>query len=530
MSIEQEVERRRTFAIISHPDAGKTTLTEKLLLYGGAIHLAGSVRARKNMQSTASDWMELEKKRGISITSTALEFPYRGFQMNLLDTPGHHDFQEDTFRTLIAADAAVMLIDSAKGVEPQTLRLFEVCRNRAIPIFTFFNKMDRPALDPLELMDNVERVLGIQVFPMNWPLGSGIDFRGLYERRARNLHIFERTEHGRKKAPVHVAELTGPFLAQLAGQEVHEKLVGDIELLEAVGTDFDRGSFNEGRLTPAFFGSAITNFGVELFLDRFVELAPSPVPRLTVDGRLQHVTKPFSGFIFKIQANMDPAHRDRIAFVRICSGRFERGMTVQHARMGKTIRLSQAHRLFGQERVSAEEGYAGDIIGIVSPGSFALGDTLCAADDIVEFEPIPRFAPEFFASLRVDNPSQRDAFLKGVSQLTEEGAVQVLYRNADDVREPILAAQGPLQFDVVQYRLEAEYRVVTHLVHLPFTAARWLDNEVRNLSDLKLPLDGKIFLDRNGTPVVLVETRWSLDRLLENNPQYRFRSTAPNAS
>ncbi|NDD31323.1 MAG: peptide chain release factor 3, partial [Proteobacteria bacterium] len=473
MTLTEEIARRRTFAIISHPDAGKTTLTEKLLLYGGAIHLAGSVRARKNMQSTASDWMDLEKKRGISITSTALEFPYKGYQINLLDTPGHHDFQEDTFRTLVAADAAVMLIDSAKGVEPQTLKLFEVCRNRGIPIFTFFNKMDRPAQDPLDLIDEVERTLGIQVFPMNWPLGSGTDFRGVYDRKDGVLHVYERTEHGKKKAPVHVGKADDPYYAELAGPDVHRKLIDDIELLEAVGTSFDEEKFHEGRLTPAFFGSAVTNFGIEAFLDRFVELAPAPSARLTVDGRMHAVESPFSGFIFKIQANMDPAHRDRIAFLRICSGKFERGMTAQHSRLGKALRLSQAHRLFGQERVAAEEGWPGDIIGIISPGSFALGDTLHAGD-AVEFEPIPRFAPEFFASLRVENPSQRDPFLKGVSQLMEEGAVQVLYRRTGDIREPVLAAQGPLQFEVVQYRLESEYRVATRLERMPFTGARWV--------------------------------------------------------
>ncbi len=364
---------------------------------------------------------------------------------------------------------------------------------------------------------------------MNWPLGSGTDFRGVYDRKEGRLHVFERTEHGQKKAPAVVGAPTDPHFAALAGPAVHQKLIDDIDLLEAVGTHFDEQAFHEGRVTPAFFGSAVTNFGVELFLDRFVAMAPAPGPRLTVDGRLYPVDEPFSGFIFKIQANMDPAHRDRIAFLRICSGHFERGMSAQHARLGRTLRLSQAHRLFGQERVAADEGWPGDIIGLVSPGSFALGDTLFAGDP-VEFEPIPRFAPEFFALLRVENPSQRDPFLKGVSQLMEEGAVQVLYRKADDIREPVLAAQGPLQFEVVQYRLETEYRVATRLERLPYSAARWVVGGGRPFSDLKLPLDGRTYIDRHGHLVVLVETAWSLDRLIGNNPDFHFQATSPGGT
>jgi peptide chain release factor 3 len=527
MTIQEEIARRRTFAIISHPDAGKTTLTEKLLLYGGAIHLAGSVRARRNMQSTASDWMEMERKRGISITSTALEFPYDGFQMNLLDTPGHQDFSEDTYRTLVAADSAVMLIDSAKGIEPQTLKLFDVCRNRGIPIFTFFNKMDRPGLDPLDLIDELEKVLGIGVFPMNWPLGNGTDFKGVYDRLDHTLHLFERTEHGKKKAPSRQARPSDPFIAELAGHTDQKKLIDDVELLDAAGEAFDREAFLDGKITPCFFGSAITNFGVELFLDRFKTMAPEPGPRLTEDGRMHSPDAGFAGFIFKIQANMDPAHRDRIAFLRVCSGKFERGMIAQHARLGKTLKLSQAHRLFGQERISADEAWPGDIIGLISPGHFALGDTLYAGHETVAFDPIPRFAPEHFAMLRVENPSQRDPFLKGVNQLLEEGAVQVLYRKAGEIREPILAAVGPLQFEVVQYRLETEYRVPTRLERLPFTAARWIKaNNGKSVSDLRLPLDARVVADQTGQPVILVETSWSLNRLIENNPEFVFSATS----
>jgi len=532
MSVQTEIQRRRTFAIISHPDAGKTTLTEKLLLYGGAIHLAGSVRARRNQQQTASDWMELERKRGISITSTALEFPYRGYQMNLLDTPGHQDFSEDTYRTLVAADAAVMLIDSSKGVEPQTIKLFHVCRVRGIPIFTFFNKLDRPGIDPLDLLDELEKVLGIGVFPMNWPLGNGYDFRGVYDRLDRRLHVYERTEHGQRRAPVHQAEPGDAFITELAGEADQRKLIDDIELLEAAGAELDNEAVLSGRVSPVFFGSAVTNFGVELFLDRFITMAPPPTPRHTRDGEPYPVDAPFSGFIFKIQANMDPAHRDRIAFLRVCSGRFERGMAASHQRLGKTLRLNQAHRLFGQERVAVDEAYAGDIIGLINPGSFALGDTL-SAGPTVAFEPIPRFAPENFAVLRATNPSQRDTFLKGVNQLLEEGAVQVLYRKAGEVREPILAAVGPLQFEVVQYRLETEYRVATTLERLPYAAARWVRPRqepcsvaAKSLKDLKLPLDARVVADIQGEPVVLVETAWSLDRLVDNNPDFEFSSTS----
>ena len=538
MTLLEEINRRRTFAIISHPDAGKTTLTEKLLLYGGAIHLAGSVRARRNQQQTSSDWMELERKRGISITSTALEFPYEGYQMNLLDTPGHQDFSEDTYRTLVAADSAVMLIDAAKGVEPQTLKLFEVCRNRGIPIFTFFNKMDRPGLDPIDLLDELEKVLGIGAFPMNWPLGSGSDFRGVYDRQERLLHLYERTEHGKRKAPTRALEPDDPWITELAGAADHTKLKDDIELLDAAGAEFDHEAFLAGKISPVFFGSAVTNFGVQLFLDRFAKLAPPPGPRHQRDGGERAIDAPFSGFIFKIQANMDPAHRDRIAFLRVCSGRFERGMAAHHARLGKSLKLSQAHRLFGQERVSADEAYAGDIIGLISPGSFALGDTLCAGPP-VQFAPIPRFAPENFAMLRVNNPSQRDAFLKGINQLLEEGAVQVLYRRAGEVREPILAAVGPLQFEVVQYRLESEYRVNTTLERLPFAHARWVlptgeanatpDTRAKAIATLKLPLDARVVSDGEGRAVVLVETSWSLSRLVDNNPAFVFAATSQEA-
>ncbi|MHB2021063.1 MAG: peptide chain release factor 3 [Candidatus Xenobia bacterium] len=517
----QEIARRRTFAIISHPDAGKTTLTEKLLLYGGAIQLAGSVRARQNQRKAASDWMELEQKRGISITSTALEFPYGGCQLNLLDTPGHQDFSEDTYRTLFAADAAVMLLDSAKGVEPQTLKLFAVCRQRQLPILTFINKMDRPGRDPFDLLDEVEKVLGIGACPLNWPVGSGPDFQGVYDRRSKMLHMFERVEHGARRAPVRVADPRDPALAQVIGEEAQRQLLEDLELLEGAGNEFDMDLFLEGELSPVFFGSAVTNFGVQLFLDQFIELAPPPQPRQTESGERHAVDAPFAGFIFKIQANMDPAHRDRIAFMRVCSGHFERGMTVMHGRSQKQMRLSQAHRLFGQDRVPVEEAWAGDIVGLVNPGAFALGDTVFDGAPVA-FEPIPRFEPEQFAVLRMANPTQRKSFVKGLEQLSEEGAIQVLYRQAGDFRDPILAAVGPLQFEVVQYRLAAEYGVETHLEPLPFTRARWV---LDTSAALQMPYGARQVASASGHPVVLLESDWWLGRFEEQNQGISLSAT-----
>ncbi|HEY4000787.1 MAG TPA: peptide chain release factor 3 [Candidatus Xenobia bacterium] len=515
-----EIKRRRTFAIISHPDAGKTTLTEKLLLYGGAIQLAGSVRARQNQRRAASDWMELEQKRGISITSTALEFPYAGCQINLLDTPGHQDFSEDTYRTLFAADAAVMLLDSAKGVEPQTLKLFAVCRQRGFPILTFINKMDRPGRDPFDLLDEVEKVLGIAAVPLNWPVGSGSDFKGVYETRERQLHLFDRVEHGARRAPVRVANPSDPALAAVIGQDLQATLLDDLELLNA-GTDFDMARFLRGQLSPVFFGSAVTNFGVQLFLDRFVELAPPPDDRPLLDGAPYPVDEPFSGFIFKIQANMDPAHRDRIAFMRICSGRFERAMAVTHCPTGKPVRLSQAHRLFGQERIPVEEAFAGDIIGLVNPGVFSLGDSVSAGPSVA-FEPIPRFAPERFALLRMANPTQRKPFVKGLEQLSEEGAIQLLFKQAGDFREAILAAIGPLQFDVVQFRLVSEYGVETHIEPLSYSCARWL----REVPDA---LDGsygtRLVYDSGGHPVLLFESDYWRDRFAQQNKSIALFAT-----
>jgi peptide chain release factor 3 len=535
--IEENVSRRRTFAIISHPDAGKTTLTEKLLLYGGAIQTAGQVSARRAQRAATSDWMELEKQRGISITSTVLQFPYEGYTINLLDTPGHQDFGEDTYRTLLAADAAVMLIDAAKGVEPQTKKLFAICRARRIPLFTFINKMDRPSRDPLELLDELENVLGIGAFPMNWPLGNGPSFKGVYDRHTREVHLFERSAHGAKRAQVQVADVNDPQIKDLLDEQSYRDFVDGLELLEGAGADFDMQSMLGGDVTPVFFGSAVTNFGVQLFLDNFVKLAPQPSPRKTVachpevskDGRgieggVDPTSESFSGFVFKIQANMDPRHRDRVAFVRVCSGKFERDMTVRNVRTGKDVRLSRAMRLFASERESLEAAYAGDVVGLANPGVFAIGDTICEGKP-VQFEPIPSFAPEYFASVRSLDTGSYKSFGKGIAQLREEGAIQVLYPYGSMRTEPILAAVGALQFEVVKYRLESEYGVKTVFTSLPYGVARRVIGDDDPIKRAQLPSNAKLVEDWDGRPIALFESEWSLRLAEEWNPKLRFFET-----
>jgi peptide chain release factor 3 len=518
MSIADEVAKRRTFAIISHPDAGKTTLTEKLLLYGGAIHVAGQVSARKRQRQATSDWMALERERGISITSTVLQFPYRDHTINLLDTPGHQDFGEDTYRTLLAADSAVMLIDAAKGVEPQTKKLFAICRERGIPLFTFMNKLDRPSRDPLELLDELERVLGIGAFPMNWPLGSGTDFKGVYDRQTQTVHCFERAAHGATRAPVSVTDASDPQLAALVSEPVYEQFREGIELLDGAGASFDPAAMLAGKTTPVFFGSAVTNFGVQLFLDAFVEMAPPPVSR----GGVAPDDPSFTGFVFKIQANMDPRHRDRVAFVRVCSGEFSRDMTVRNARTGAQIRLSRAMRLFADDRESLETAYAGDVVGLANPGAFAIGDTLYEGSAI-EFPPIPAFAPEHFASVRSIDVSGYKSFGKGVAQLREEGAVQVFYPWGMPRTEPILGAVGELQFEVARYRLESEYNVETRLDVLAYSLALRVHGDTSDLGHAHLPSNAKLVEDWDGSPVVLFESEWSVRLAQEWNPRLTFR-------
>ena len=516
MMISDEVRSRRTFAIISHPDAGKTTLTEKLLLYGGAIHVAGQVSARKRQRAVTSDWMELERERGISITSTVLQFPYQGYTINLLDTPGHQDFGEDTYRTLLAADAAVMLIDAAKGVEPQTKKLFAICRERKIPLFTFMNKLDRPSRDPLELLDELESVLGISAFAMNWPLGSGDTFKGVYDRRTREVHLFERSAHGAKRAAEQVTDARDARLKELVDDYTYSQFIDGIELLEGAGASFDEGAMLRGEVTPVFFGSAVTNFGVQLFLDNFIAMSPPPQARglrKNEDGAVRPDDANFTGFVFKIQANMDPRHRDRIAFIRVCSGKFERDMVVRNERTGKDVRLARAMKLFADERESLDAAYAGDVVGLANPGVFAIGDALYEGSPVV-FEAIPSFAPEHFASVRSIDTASYKSFGKGITQLREEGAVQVFYPWGSPRTEPILAVVGQLQFEVAKYRLESEYGVKTVFSGLPYAIARRIEGPAEAAARAQLPSNAKLVEDWEGRPVALFESEWSI-RLAE---------------
>jgi len=524
-SLASEVARRRTFAIISHPDAGKTTLTEKLLLYGGAVQLAGSVTARKSQRHAASDWMEMEQQRGISITSTVMAFPYNGYQLNLLDTPGHQDFSEDTYRTLTAVDSAVMVLDGARGIEPQTLKLFEVCRQQHTPIFTFINKIDRPALHPLELMDEIERTLGLQTYPLNWPIGDGPDFRGVFDRATGTVHLFERTQHGARQAPVQITNLDDPILVQRIGEQLATTLREELELLDLAGTEYNLDAVRAGTLTPVCFGSALTNFGVQLFLDRFIEQAPPPQVRATTERVMEPTDPEFSGFVFKIQANMDPRHRDRVAYLRVVSGRFERDMDAWHPRMGKKIRLARPMRLFGQDREVVDEAYGGDVVGLINPGSFTIGDTISAAP-VGTFAALPRFQPEHFALLRHARADRYKQFLKGLTQIEEEGAIQLFYPLSTGSREPIMGAVGALQFDVVRFRLEAEYNVETIMEPLTYSTARWVtgdETEIVSIGNGRGRLRAE---DRDGQVVILFTTEWDLRYAEENAKDVSFATQA----
>ncbi len=469
----QEVNRRRTFAIISHPDAGKTTLTEKLLLYGGAIQLAGSVTARKNQRATTSDWMELEKQRGISVSSTVLQFEYKDCVVNLLDTPGHKDFSEDTYRVLTAVDAAVMVIDAGKGIEAQTLKLFEVCRRRGVPIFTFMNKLDRPARPPLDLLDELERVLGIASCPMNWPLGDGVDFKGVYDRESNEVHLFERTVGGMFRAPMNVKDIHDDAVKNALPPLVYERVCEELELLDGVGASFSMEKVRRGQITPVFYGSAMNNFGVQLMLDRFLQLAPPPAPRMSGEEMVLPDAPTFSGFVFKIQANMNPKHRDRVAFIRIVSGCFQRDMSAINTRTGNRIRLGNSQRLFAQERETVNEAWAGDVVGLVGNYDFLMGDTL-SDDPNVHFDEMPRFAPECFAYLHNENTSKFKRFREGLDQLLKEGVAQPFELPDAAVRVPLLGAVGPLQFDVLKYRLETEYNAEVRLEFASWTIVRWI--------------------------------------------------------
>ncbi len=520
MSLTKEIQKRRTFAIISHPDAGKTTLTEKMLLYGKAIHLAGSVRARRNQRSTRSDWMSIEKERGISISSTVMQFPYNGHVVNLLDTPGHADFSEDTYRTLSAVDSAVMVLDAAKGIEAQTKKLFEVCRDRGIPIFTFINKMDRPSKDPLELLDELETVLRMEPVPVNWPIGSGESFMGVYDLQSQDVHLFDRTSRNQTIAPESITTIDDKRIKYKLSDYEQETLEGQLELIEGLGMEFDPAQVLNGTQTPVFFGSALTNFGVELFMNAFVEVAPPPAPYETETGMVSPTDSEFSGFVFKIQANMNPKHRDSVAYLRICSGKFERNMTVKHPQSGKQLRLPSPYTFFADERHVVDDAYPGDIIGLPNK-DFAIGDTLHNGKNIA-FDAIPRFDPEHFAMLRNMDISKQKNFLKGLRQLEREGAMQVLYRADTIQRTPILAVVGQLQFDVVQARLETEYNVKTQLEAQPWQLSRWVTGSDADIEKLPWGYGLVKATDRDDKLVALFRSKYDLEHCVERHPDVTF--------
>jgi len=529
MAGASSIRERRTFAIISHPDAGKTTLTEKLLLYGGALHLAGSVRARKNQRAATSDWMELEKERGISITSTVLQFEYRDFCINLLDTPGHKDFSEDTYRVLTAVDSVIMVIDAAKGIEDRTRKLFEICRLRGIPIFTFMNKLDRPAQDPLALVDELEKVLGLQAFPVTWPLGSGADFKGVYDRITGQLHTFERTIGGQYKAPVRVAGIEDPSMTSLLPADEYAEWKQEVEMLEVAGTAFDREAIMSGQVTPVFFGSAMTNFGIQLLLDYFIEYGAPPAPRKAGSGMVEPTDDRFSGFVFKVQANMNPKHRDTIAFVRVCSGKFEKDMQVNDPETGKPIRLAYPQKMFGQERETMTEAYPGDIVGLVAHRSFRIGDTL-TANPSIRYHEIPRFPPEVFGYLRNPNPSKFKQFKAGLSQLLNEGVIQVFHLPETVSTAPLLGAVGALQFDVVLYRLESEYNAPARLEPASYQLIRWLDPQMTQPEVEKLYFGTGVQYARDilGNLVMLFPNKWTMDYFVEKNPNATLHLVSPS--
>lgn len=567
LSPAQEIARRRTFAIISHPDAGKTTLTEKFLLYGNAIHLAGAVKDRKNQRATASDWMELEKQRGISISSTVLQFDYAGCAVNLLDTPGHKDFSEDTYRVLTAVDAALMVIDAAKGVEAQTRKLFEVCRRRGVPIFTFMNKCDRPTRSPIDLLDELENVLGLQSSPVIWPLGNGPSFKGVFDRRSKEVHLFERVPGGKFQAPVNVTSLDDDAVRGKLDDYIYNEVKDQLAMLDGAGHPFDLKAVQAGQQTPVYFGSAVNNFGIQLLLDGFLKDSVPPQPRRngaklkvtsnksqdsinsgsTVDSlgtsplsldtsSVVPVDHPkFSGFIFKIQANMDAKHRDRIAFCRVCSGKFDRDMVVTHQRTGKQVRLSSSHKLFGRERETVDEAWPGDVIGLVGHSEFGIGDTL-TQDRTITYDEIPRFPSEVFTYISNPNTGDSKKYRAGLEQLLQEGVVQSFAARNAPSGATLLAAVGPLQFEVVQWRLQSEYGAESRLSPTPWTVLRWL-----SFSATTTPPAGKSFdftklivatgvsfgTDKFDNPVVLFPNEWTTRYFLEKNPELKLHTLPP---
>lgn len=519
----KEITKRRTFAIISHPDAGKTTLTEKFLLYGGAINLAGSVKGKATSRHAVSDWMEIEKERGISVTSSVLQFNYDGYCINILDTPGHQDFSEDTYRTLMAADSAVMVIDASKGVEAQTRKLFKVCAMRHIPIFTFINKLDRDANDTFDLLDDIEKELGIPTCPINWPIGSGKKFRGVYDRDTGKVLTFSDTMKGTKEGIEEEIGIDEPRLDQVLDAEQKEQLLEEIELLDGASAEFDQDLVNQGKLSPVFFGSALTNFGVETFLEHFLKMTSSPLPRTADIGVIDPMKEEFSAFVFKIQANMNKNHRDRIAFMRICSGKFDASQEVYHVQGNKKMRLSQPQQMMASDRHVVEEAYAGDIIGVFDPGIFSIGDTVCSPGKKYAYEGIPTFAPEHFARVRLMDSMKRKQFVKGVNQIAQEGAIQIFQEFNSGMEEIIVGVVGVLQFEVLTYRLRNEYNVEVILEKLPFEHIRWVENpgEV-DVARIQGTSDMKRIKDLKDNPLLLFINSWSVGMVLDRNPALKL--------
>ena len=515
-----EINKRRTFAIISHPDAGKTTLTEKFLLYGGAINLAGSVKGKATARHAVSDWMEIEKERGISVTSSVLQFNYDNYCINILDTPGHQDFSEDTYRTLMAADSAVMVIDASKGVEAQTRKLFKVCVMRKIPIFTFINKLDRDANDTFELLDEIEKELGIATCPINWPIGCGKEFKGVYDRETQTVVTYSDTEKGTKEGETKVIPITEEdMILEHIGEERKNHLMDEIELLDGASAEFDLEAVQSGDLTPVFFGSALTNFGVEIFLQHFLKMTTTPLPRKSDRGFIDPVEEDFSAFVFKIQANMNKAHRDRIAFMRICSGKFDANMEVKHVQGNKVMRLSQPQQIMASERKILDEAYAGDIIGVFDPGIFSIGDTISMPKADFKYEGIPTFAPEHFARVRQMDTMKRKQFVKGITQIAQEGAIQIFQEFNTGLEEIIVGVVGVLQFDVLKYRLENEYNVEIRLERLPYEHIRWIENKDEvDVAKLTGTSDMKKVKDMKGNPLLLFVNPWSVGMTLDRNP------------
>ncbi|MBR3645263.1 MAG: peptide chain release factor 3 [Lachnospiraceae bacterium] len=516
--LRKEIEKRRTFAIISHPDAGKTTLTEKFLLYGGAINTAGSVKGKANSKYAVSDWMGIEKERGISVTSSALQFNYDGYCINILDTPGHQDFSEDTYRTLMAADSAVMVIDASKGVEAQTIKLFKVCVMRHIPIFTFINKMDLEARDPYELLEDIENVLGIRTCPINWPIGSGKRFKGVFDRKSQTVSMFKAVSVGGSKSAAETTfDVNDPALKDEIGEDLYQQLMDDTELLDGASDEFNQELVDKGELSPVFFGSALTTFGIETFLENFLEMTESPLPRMSDAGLIDPIEEPFSGFIFKIQANMNKAHHDRIAFMRVCSGKFDATKDVFHTQSGRKMKLSRPQQIMAQDRKVIDEAYAGDVIGVFDPGIFSIGDTLCTPGKKFAYEGIPTFAPEHFCRLVPLDSMKRKQFMKGVTQIAQEGAIQMFKDYNLDMSEIIVGVVGTLQFDVLKYRLENEYSCDVRLEPLPYNYVRWVKDPSTDLNKLSRLSDCKKVKDMKDNPLLLFANEWSIRIIQEHN-------------